>query len=113
MVEVAKIEKGIARYLDAELVPKLPENSWKQFGVGIVSGLVAKRGGMVIEQYKAHPAAVAFGLVDPSGCIDVDILRELAKERVPEGGLAVDVPMIGKLKIYRADIDTLYGYIVG
>ena len=112
MVEVSRIETGIARYLDAELVPKLPENSWRQFGVGIASGLIAKRGGMVIERYKNHPAAIAFGLVDSAGCVDVEILRSLAKERIPETGLPVEVPLLGKLTVYRADIDTLYGYIV-
>lgn len=113
MVEIARIERGIARYLDAELIPQLPENSWKQFGAGIISGLVAKRGGMVIESYKRHPAAVAFGLVDASGSVDVDVLRQLAKDRIPDMGLPMEVPMLGKVTIYRADIDKLYEYIVG
>ena len=113
MVEIARIERGIARYLDAELVPKFPEHSWKQFGVGMVSGLIAKRGGMVIEAYRQHPVAVAFGLVDGSGCIDVDILRQLAKERIPDMGLPVEVPLLGKVTVYRVDVDKLYEYIVG
>ena len=103
MVEIQKIEAGIARYLDAELIPKLPENSWKQFGVGLVSALVAKRGGAVLK---------AFGVVDEAGCWDVDVLREIAKERIPETGLPADVPFIGKLTIYRADVDKLHEHIL-
>lgn len=112
MVEVAKIEKGIARYLDAELVSKMPENTWRQFGVGMLSGLVAKRGGVMIEKLKAHPAASLFDLVDQSGCVDVELLRELAKERIPENGLPADVPLIGRITIYRADVEKLYSYIM-
>ena len=113
MVEVARIENGIARYLDAELIAKMPEDNWKRFGVGMAAGLIAKRGGAVIEQYKRHPAAVALGLVDEVGRVDVEVLREIAMERIPEAGLSANVPMLGRVKIYRADVDKLYGYIVG
>lgn len=113
MVSVDKIEKGVAKYLDAELIPKLPENSWKQFGAGVVSALVAKRGGSVIEAYKHHPVLKAFGVVDEAGMLDAELLRDIAKERIPETGLSVDVPLLGTLKLYRADVDKLYGHIVG
>lgn len=112
MVEIQKIEAGIARYLDAELIPKLPENSWKQFGVGLVSALVAKRGGAVLNSFRSHPVLKAFGVVDEAGCWDVDVLREIAKERIPETGLPADVPFIGKLTIYRADVDKLHEHIL-
>ena len=113
MVEISRIEMGVARYLDAELVNKLPGNTWKQFGAGMASGLIAKRGGMALGRLKSHPVAKAFALVDEAGCIDVGILRELAREKIPDGGLPVDVPLIGKLTIYREDIEKLYGYIMG
>ena len=113
MVSIDRIEKGVAKYLDAELVPKLPENSWKQFGVGVISGLVAKRGGAVLEAYKHHSALKAFGVVDDAGMFDMELLRDIAKERIPESGLAVDVPFVGTLKLYRADVDKLYGHIMG
>lgn len=113
MVEISRIEKGVARYLDSELVPKLPGGSWKQFGAGAASALVAKRGGRALEKLKGHPAAVAFGLVDEAGCIDVEILREIANEKIPDAGLQIDVPMLGRLTVYQRDIEKLYGYIVG
>ena len=113
MVEIKNIEMGVAQYLEAELVPKLPAGGWKQFGVGVVAALVARRGGAILEAYKGHPALKAFGVVDEAGCFDVDVLREIAMERIPESGLPVDVPMLGRLTIYRADVDKLYGYIVG
>ena len=113
MVEISKIEMGVARYLDAELVNKLPGNTWKQFGAGMASGLIAKRGGMALGRLKSHPVAKAFALVDEAGCIDVEILRELAREKIPDGGLPVDVPLIGKVTVYREVIEKLYGYIMG
>ena len=113
MVEISRIEMGVARYLDAELVNKLPGNTWKQFGAGMASGLIAKRGGMALGRLKSHPVAKAIALVDEAGCIDVEILRELAREKIPDGGLPVNVPMIGKVTVYREDIEKLYGYIMG
>jgi hypothetical protein len=113
MVEINRIEVGVARYLDAELVNKLPGNTWKQFGAGMMSGLIAKRGGIALGRLKAHPVAKAFSIVDEAGCIDVEILRELAREKIPDGGLPVDVPLIGKVTVYKEDVEKLYGYIVG
>jgi hypothetical protein len=37
----------------------------------------------------------------------------LAREKIPDGGLPVDVPLIGKVTVYREDIEKLYGYIMG
>lgn len=113
MVEISKIESGIARYLDAELVQKLPGNGWKQFGVGMASGLIAKRGGVALAQFKDHPVVKAFGLIDQTGCVDVEVLREIARERVPDTGLQADVPLVGKITIYKSDVEKLYSYIVG
>lgn len=113
MVEISRIERGVAMYLDRELVPKLPGGSWKQFGAGVVSALVAKRGGQALGKLKNHPAAAAFGLVDEAGCVDVDVLREIANEKIPDAGLQVDVPMLGRLTVYQRDIEKLYGYIMG
>lgn len=113
MVEISRIEKGVARYLDTELVPKLPGGSWKQFGAGVVSALVAKRGGQALEKLKSHPVAAAFGLVDEAGCVDVELLREIAREKIPDAGLQLDVPMLGRLTVYQRDVEKLYGYIVG
>lgn len=111
MADITSIERGIARYLDAELIPKLPENGWKRFGVGVVSGLVAKRGGLLLEGLKNNPMLQTLAVVDATGGFDVALLRELAAERIPESGLQIDVPVVGSLKIYRADLDKLYGYI--
>lgn len=112
MVEISRIEKGVALYLDRELVPKLPGGSWKQFGAGVASALVAKRGGKALGKLKDHPAAMSFGLVDEAGCVDVELLREIANEKIPDAGLQIDVPTLGRLTVYQRDIEKLYGYIM-
>lgn len=113
MAEIRKIEAGIARYIDTELIPKLPDDGIKRVGVGIVSGLIAKRGGLMLEQLAKNPTLQMLTIADSTGGLDVGLLYEVAKEKVPAKGVSVVLPVVGKLTIYPDDIDTLYRYICG
>ena len=113
MADIRTIETGIARYIDAELIPKLPDDGLKRFGIGMVSGLVAKRGGMILEHVAKMPILQMLTVVDSSGGLDVGLLYEIAKEKVPSAGMNIEVPFVGKIKMYPADIEKLYRYICG
>ena len=50
--------------------------------------------------------------IDAGGNVDLEILRESALERIPDEGIKIDVPLIGKMTFYRQDVETLYQFIV-
>lgn len=40
--------------------------------------------------------------------IDIDVLRDVVKENVPNSGFVVTVPILGELKFHKSDVDNLY-----
>ena len=112
MASMDAIQKGVARFIDAEILPKLPVDGAKRFGVGIAASVMTKRGARVLEGYKDNEWMNKLGVIDAGGNVDLGILREAALERIPDEGIKIDVPLIGKMTFYRQDVETLYQFIV-
>ena len=112
-VNISQIEIGVAKYLDAELLPQLPRDGAKGFGVQFVAVLATKRLGALIRSYAESPVVKAMGIVDAHGNVDLPALRDAAMQTMPESGVVIDVPLAGKLTFYRADLEKLYQYICG
>jgi hypothetical protein len=48
------------------------------------------------------------GLVTADGAVDLDALRDAARDNLPVGGLLVELPMGISLRINTTDVDSLY-----
>ena len=112
MVSVSKVERGIATYLDREMMPKIDADGLQGFGTGIMMGLVVKRAGSIINGYKDNSIAQALGIFDKKGNIDVDVLREVLKENISENGRKMTFPIVGSFTFYKGDVDMLYSCIM-
>lgn len=113
MVNREQIEKGVASFLDKEFLPKVHMEPWKQFAVATGASIAVKRIGKVMDELKENKAMNMLGIVDGSGNIDIDILAEEAKSKMPPDGIRVPIPIIGEVTLYAADVDTLYRLIIG
>lgn len=111
MVTIAKIEKGVAAYLDSEVMPHLQSGGLEKVLTGTAVSLVIRRSGKILESYKDNKAIQMLGLMDAEGNVDVDILAEELKKNIPAEGMKVDVPIIGKMTFHKADVDKLHEYI--
>lgn len=111
MVTIAKIEQGIAAYLDAEIMPQLPSSGLEKVLAGTVMSLFIKRSGKIIEGYKENKAVQMLGIMDADGNVDVDVLAEELKKNIPSDGVKVEVPVIGKMTFHKDDVDKLHEYI--
>lgn len=111
VVDINQIEMGIAKYLDAELLPQLPREGAKGFGIQVMATLATKRMGALVRSYADLPLLKTMGIVDANGGIDAPGLYEAAAKSMPDTGISVDVPVVGKLTFYKADLDKLYKYI--
>lgn len=112
MVSIAKIEKGAARYIDAELAPKIPTNipNGQLKKIAAISGAVyALRHGL--QNLAASPAMAAIGAMDENGNIDVEGLSEVSKGQIPTDGFKITVPILGDLTFFPDDVDKLLQYI--
>lgn len=108
MVSIESVERGMARYIDSEIIPAIKTDGIKGFAVGTVASLLVKRGGNLLRAYAKSPVLQQMGLVTPDGAVDLDALREAARENIPTGGLQVDLPLGISMRITTADVDLLY-----
>lgn len=112
MVSVSRVEKGIATYLDREMMPKLDTDGLQGFGVGVITSLMVKRAGHIISGYKDNGIAQALGIFDKNGHVDVDVLREVLKENISDSGRKMTFPIVGSFTFYKNDVDMLYSCIM-
>ena len=111
MVTVDKIERGIAAYIDAELLPMMGMGTIGRVLAGAAGGILCKRMGSAISAMQGSRGATLLGLVDEQGRVDIDIIRDEIGKQMPESGLPVQLPFIGTITMYRKDINNLYDYI--
>lgn len=113
MVSIDKIEKGVASYLDGELMPKLQSNGWEKVLVGTAASLAIHRTGAIIAGYKDHKLVKMLGIMDDEGNVDVEVLAAEVKKNIPKDGVKVDIPIIGIMTFHKDDVDKLCEYIMG
>lgn len=111
MVSVNKIERGVAKYVDTEIMPHLDANGVEKVVIGTAVSLLIRRSGAIIGEYKNNKLVKMLGVIDNDGNIDIDMLSEELKKNVSKEGIKVDVPIIGTMTFHKSDIDKLYGYI--
>lgn len=112
MVSIDEIEQGLAVYLDKEFMPKLTDGSVQKVVVGMATSIFIKRFGEIALELQENKLIKMMGIFDDNGDVDLDMLRLELKKQVPETGLRMDLPVVGKLTFYKADIDQLYNTIV-
>ena len=108
MVSIDSVERGLARYIDKEILPAIKTDGVKGFAVGAAASLLVKRGGNLLRWYVQNPMLQQMGLVTADGAVDLDALRDAARDNIPVGGLLVELPMGISLRINTADVDSLY-----
>lgn len=113
MVSVGNIEKGVAAYLDAELMPQLNKSGWEKVVVGTVVSLAISKAGTIVAGYKDHKMVKMLGIMDDAGNIDVPTIAEEAKKNIGKEGFSVDVPILGTLTFHQDDVDKLCNFIMG
>lgn len=111
MVSIDKIERGVARFLDIEVLPTIPAEGLSRVVAGTAMAVFVRRMGGLIRGYGANGVIQGLGVMDAAGNVDIDVLREALKANMPDAGLRVDIPFGGAVTFHRADVDTLYRYI--
>lgn len=112
MVPISKIEAGIARYLDAEMLTQLPKDGWRRVAVGAAISIVIKRASAAAQGMTGNKMLNDMGILMQDGNVDLETLRDAIKAQIPDCGMKETVPILGTLTFYRRDVDTLYEYIM-
>ena len=108
MVTMEKVQRGLAAFIDRELIPSL--SGWDKVLVGGGAGLAVAKLPQMIAQY---PIVATLGVYDKENKrVDIDALYQAIVPYIGTEALPVKLPMLGiTVKMGRAEIDTLYKYI--
>ena len=108
MVSMDKVQRGLAAFIDRELIPNL--SGWDKVLVGGGAGLLTARLPQMISQY---PVVATLGLYDTgNNQVDIDALYQAVTPYIGAEALPIKIAMLGiTVKIGRQEIDTLYRYI--
>lgn len=111
MVSMDKVQAGLAKYIDQELVPAL--TGWDKVIVGGGSGLLVSKLPEIISQYASGNLVAAMGIYDAeSGMVDVDAIYKAVTEQIGTEKLPLNVPLVGiTIKVGKPEIDLLYKFI--
>lgn len=112
MVTIYQIKEGASRYLEAEMLPKLP--GWRKWVAGAFALEYLSRLEDIAEELRKKPAIEMLAVMREDGMVDVDRLRDaFIRQARASGDVTVDLPAIGSVTIGERDIDMLYRYITG
>jgi hypothetical protein len=105
-------EKGVASYLDTELMSKLPENTFQRVIAGTAISLAIKKSEPILSNLRNNSFVKMIEIFDEKGNVDIDLLRDEVKKQIPESGVKADFPMIGTMTFHQNDVDKLYNHII-
>lgn len=109
MYNYEQVLRGLTKFIDVELVPKM--SGLQKWAFGTACGIALKQGKEMFMQYKDHDLLKTLKVVD-GDMINVDLIYDELKEQARESAIDIDVPMIGRIKLNHKDVDALYQYIL-
>lgn len=109
VANIQKVQAGLVRYIDTEMLNHM--DGWQKIGFGAVLALIIKNLPNTAQRYMNHPLIQALGIMDEDKNIDIDALRDAVVEHFGEQGEYVNIPMLGRVKFTKADIEALYNHI--
>lgn len=108
MIPMDKVQRGLAAFLDRELIPSL--TGWDKVLVGGTAGVAVAKLPKIVEQYPIISALDIYDRVNNQ--LDVDTLYQAVVPYMGAEALPARIPLLGiTLKIGRPQVDALYHYI--
>lgn len=110
MITLAQAISGAERYIEAEIIAKIP--GWQKWVVGAGVSRALSRAGDIFSELKEHPMIKMLAIIDPkTDEIDIDALYNEFTKQAQRGAVTFNVPLAGALTLTAADVDKIYQYI--
>lgn len=108
MIPMDKVQRGLAAFLDRELIPSL--TGWDKVLVGGGAGIAVAKLPKIVEMY---PIITALDIYDKANNqMDIDTLYQAVTPYMGGDTLPLKIPVLGiTIKVGRPQVDALYRYI--
>ena len=103
---IEKVKSGLTTFIDGNLINHL--EGWQKIGVGAAAALLIRNLPATVEKYAKHPFVVALGIIDDDLNVDIDALHDAVADYFLGDGEYINVPVIGRVKITKEDVEGLY-----
>lgn len=109
MYEYGKILKGVAAYIDDEIIDKI--TGWQKWVVGSGIGIALSNTTGIFNTLKNNEFVKMLGIIDDDDRVDIDKIYKEMKKQAQKGAITFTVPMIGVMTLNEHDVDKLYELI--
>lgn len=111
MVDLNQVTNGISKYIENEIIIKVPD--WRKWVIGAGASLALQNVSQIFNQIKENPMIKTMNIIDANDRIDIDRLYAVFTEQARHGPVTFDVPLVGPYTMYEQDVNVIYQYIVG
>lgn len=111
LVPMNDVINGITAFFRTEVLPHLPTDGVKGFGVGFAAALAINRIEKIIRQLIGLPVVAMLGVVDDGDMVDIEALREAALQAMPDDGLGIQITPQHRITFGADDVNKLYKLI--
>lgn len=110
MVSIDRVQAGVSRYLDNEIIPKL--SGWQKWVFSAAATAYISDAAKVAEKIRSSAALSPLGLIDEANNIDVEKIYQHLRPAAEKCPAPVTVPGMGTITLTVADVDMLYNCIM-
>lgn len=113
MIPLDKATRGIVNYIENELLTQLSNDNPKKIGFGVFVALAARDPMKLIGMFINPDILYVLGVVNQEhNAVDIEILRDELKKRIPSEGTKMNLPLLGTATFTAYDIDKMVNYIM-
>lgn len=111
MVTLEQAQRGLVKFVDAEIVPGL--SALEKVVIGGGAGVIVSKLPVILERYADNGMVAALELYDRErGQIDLDAVYNAVKPYIGPDPIPVKIPAVGvTVKLTQREVDALYRYI--
>ena len=111
MIHYSRVISGAVNYIDSEIIAQM-NGSLKGWGLGIVTGLMAKRAEQLFAELRQNPLLASLGIIEGE-MVDIEAIYAEALRMAQKGSATVNLPMVGAVTFRAADVESLYRHMMG
>lgn len=109
MITYEILKAGCSKYLDMELMPKIP--GWRKWAVGAALAMYLEKGIDVFNALKENDFIKALDVINKDNEIDLEKLYKAILAQAEKSAVTFKTNILGDITIKADDVKKLYCYI--